>query len=242
MSFYETLSKYYDQVFPLSIPCRTFIEKHLPQDGGKILDIGCSTGELDIVLGEMGYNVLGIDLDEKMIEMAKGKIKDKPISVEFQVMNMENLEADLSQKKFDGIICIGNTLVHLSGIPQIKEVLKQMVSLLTTGGTIILQIINYDRIITQKVTELPLIENGDISFIREYDYDEKANKVMFKTTLEAKKENQKFQNEIPLFPLRYEEFKTMLVDLGLKNIEWYGNFNGVPYEWDSYATVVTAQK
>lgn len=242
MGFYETLSAYYDKVFPLSEPCKTFIEKHLIQDKGKILDVGCSTGELDIFLGEKGYEVLGIDLDQKMIQIANEKIAHKKLPVEFKVMNMEHLEANFSESQFDGVICIGNTLVHLSGILQIKGVLKQMVSLLKSGGVLILQIINYDRIITQNITELPLIDNEDVSFIREYDYNEPENKVIFKTTLKVKKTNEIFENEISLFPLRYEILKMMLTDLGLKNINWYGSFKGEPYDWNSYATVVTAQK
>lgn len=242
MGFYETLSAYYDEVFPLSNPCKTFIENNLLQYRGKILDVGCSTGELDIFLGEKGYEVLGIDLDEKMIKLANKKIMDKGLSNEFKVMNMENLETNLSSIKFDGIICIGNTLVHLSGIPQIKGVLKQMVSLLNTGGVLIIQIINYDRIITQNITELPPIENENISFVREYDYDGKNNKLAFNTTLKVKKTNKKFENKISLFPLRYEILKEMLFDLNLKNIKWFGNFKAEPYEWNSYATVVTARK
>lgn len=242
MKFYDTLSSYYDQVFPLSNPCKTFIEKHLTEHGRKILDVGCSTGELDIFLGKKGYEVLGIDLDQKMIGIAREKIMNQSLKVEFEVMNMNHLEEKLSFKGFDGIICVGNTLVHLPGMLQIKEVLKQMVSLLNTGGILILQIINYDRIITQNVTELPTIENENIVFIREYDYDEANNKVTFKTTLEIKESSEKFQNEISLYPLRFEGLKTMLSDLGLKNIRFYGNFSEDPYDWNSYATVVAAQK
>ncbi|WP_058486204.1 class I SAM-dependent methyltransferase [Defluviitalea phaphyphila] len=242
MGFYDTLSNYYDKVFPLSLPCKTFIEKNISKNKLDILDVGCSTGELDIFLGKKGHNVLGIDLDKKMIEIAKDKIKGEALKVEFKVMNMEELETNLSENKFDIVICIGNTLVHLSDIYKIKKVLKQMFSLLNPGGKIILQIINYDRIIAKDIKKLPLIENEDISFIREYDYNKESNKVIFKTTLEVKKENLKFENEISLFPLRFEELKTILYDLGFKNMEWYGNFNGVPYQWDSYATVVTAQK
>jgi len=242
MGFYDTLSTYYDKVFPLSNPCKDFIEKNLLQDKGKILDVGCSTGELDIFLGERGYKVLGIDLDEKMIQMANEKLDGRELPVEFKVMNMEHLGANLSGSQFDGIICIGNTLVHLPGIPQIKAVLKQMVSLLAPGGVLILQIINYDRIITQKITELPPIENDDVSFIREYDYHETENKVGFKTTLTVKKTNEKFENEISLFPLRYEALKAILSELKLENLNWYGSFKGEPYEWNSYAIVVTAKK
>ena len=242
MGFYETLSAYYDKVFPLSEPCKNFIEKHLIQDKGKILDVGCSTGELDIFLGEKGYEVLGIDLDQKMIQIANEKIAHKKLPVEFKVMNMEHLGANLSGSQFDGIICIVNTLVHLPGIPQIKAVLKQMVSLLAPGGVLILQIINYDRIITQKITELPPIENDDVSFIREYHCHETENKVGFKTTLTVKKTNEKFENEISLFPLRYEALKAILSELKLENLNWYGSFKGEPYEWNSYAIVVTAKK
>lgn len=242
IGFYETLSDYYDKVFPLSNPCKSFIEKQLTKTTNKLLDVGCSTGELDIFLGEKGYNVLGIDLDNKMIQMANDKINNREIPVQFKAINMENLQEDLSGETFDGIISIGNTLVHLTETTQIKEVLKQMAFLLNPQGVLIIQIINYDRIITQNVTHLPTIRNENISFIREYEYDENDNKVLFKTVLNVINENKKYENEISLFPLRYETLKSILLELGLKNIQWYGNFNGDPYEWDSYATIVTAQK
>lgn len=39
--------------------------------GGKILDIGCGTGDMLILLKELGWDVYGIDIDKKAIDKAK---------------------------------------------------------------------------------------------------------------------------------------------------------------------------
>src|SRR5262249_27861136 len=45
----------------------------LPSIRGSLLDIGCGTGSLSVVLAGLGYDVTGIDLSPEMISLAKAK-------------------------------------------------------------------------------------------------------------------------------------------------------------------------
>src|SRR3989338_6251916 len=64
--------------------------------GDSILDAGCGVGLNSEYLIKKGFNVLGIDFSEKMLEIAKGKVPDG----EFRVMDIRDLsELEIT---FDG--------------------------------------------------------------------------------------------------------------------------------------------
>jgi len=51
-------------------PTVSYIKKHVPE-GGSIIDLGCGSGLLAILLSSMGYEVLGIDNDPRIVDMAR---------------------------------------------------------------------------------------------------------------------------------------------------------------------------
>ena len=56
----------------------------------KILDVGCGSGTLvTLPLGELGYNILGIDLDETSIEFAK--VQNIFRNINFETKTVENI-------------------------------------------------------------------------------------------------------------------------------------------------------
>ncbi len=69
-----------------------FIEKETDSDRSqKILDIGCGTGRHSIELTKRGYDVLGIDLSDNMLERARVKAKAADLKIEFQMHDARNL-------------------------------------------------------------------------------------------------------------------------------------------------------
>ncbi|MEN8138225.1 MAG: class I SAM-dependent methyltransferase [Bacteroidota bacterium] len=89
---------------------------------GEILELGSGTGHWSKWLSEQGFEVLGIDISEKMLE--KAKEKNIPNST-FKAMNMFDLNFDDNSK--DAIIAI--TSLEFSTDPdktfsEIKRVLK----------------------------------------------------------------------------------------------------------------------
>jgi ubiquinone biosynthesis O-methyltransferase len=104
------------------------LKNNLNQKEINILDVGCGSGLLmTLPLGELGYNILGIDLDTTSIEFAKGQNLFK--SVCFEVNAIENIT-----EKYD-IILACEILEHLEDPVKFLNTLKLQ---LKTTGIIIL--------------------------------------------------------------------------------------------------------
>jgi len=84
------------------------LKQNLPQ-GSVVLDVGCGNGVISRSLGQLGYNVLGIDVSDKAIEKAN-QLNIYP-HVSFKVISAEQLVAE--GKKYDAIIC-SEVLEHLN--------------------------------------------------------------------------------------------------------------------------------
>src|SRR5690242_12850783 len=59
---------------------------------GKVLDIGCGTGEHTIMLTRLGYDVLGIDFSEAAIKEARANAAQKGVEARFEVADAMNLD------------------------------------------------------------------------------------------------------------------------------------------------------
>lgn len=98
----------------------------LVSTGGRILDVGSGGGYKSRYLIQKGFQVVGIDSSEKLIEIAKEEVPE----ARFIVMDMR--DADTLEQEFDGIFAQAS-LLH---IPK-KEVLKVLTTLnvkLRRGG------------------------------------------------------------------------------------------------------------
>ncbi len=248
MEFYTSFSEKYDQIFPLNLEKlklinQTFESLKRDKEDIRLLDVGCGTGSYAIALAEMGYKVVGIDLDPEMISLAKEK-ENKDLDVEFKEMGMLDLKGNFSSASFDGIYVIGNVLVHLSK-DEIGEFLESAAELLKENGRLFIQIVNYERILELGIDGLPTIysEDGTLRFERDYDYDQQENLIYFQTKLISELESKILQeNEIPLYPLRKDELVELLNETNFELKESYGNPKGDPFHpVESIPLIMTAE-
>ena len=229
MNFYKTIAKYYDDIFPLNHNTLYFLNNFFI-DKYKLLDIACATGTYVNHLSMNNHQVEGIDLDEDMIMIAKEKYNNQ-----FYLENMLNINY---HNNFDGVYCIGNSLVHLNSLEEIKVALFKMHQALKIGGKLVLQIINYDRIINKNITSLPTIKNDRIEFIREYNI--KDNIVNFNATLKC------FEGEFfatTKLLILFEKELRRLLETNFTNIISYDGFSEKPFEINnSIQLVITAER
>src|SRR4051794_34341132 len=82
---------------------RALLVQWLPPAPKRILDIGCGTGSLSLLLAELGHEVSGIDLSPAMIAQAQRKALAAGHPIAFQVMDAADPQLELQH--FDLILC-----------------------------------------------------------------------------------------------------------------------------------------
>jgi len=239
--FYSAISKYYSEIFPYQPAQLQFVKNMVGDLNGKyILDIGCATGELAFHLANAGAKITGIDLNEDLLQQAKSdKIYQ---NLHFQTGNMLELLTDFQYGQFDVVLCFGNTLVHLQSIELIRQMLKGVFTILKPGGKFLIQILNYDYITKEGISELPLIETENIRFIRKYGFEENNPLIRFQTDLFLKKEEKTISNETLLFELQSEVLVELLKNTGFKDIGLFSSFKQEPFGGKHLPLVVFVQK
>ena len=237
--FYESIAKVYDYIFPKNRKQLEFVEsiKKISNEE-KILDIGCATGNLTELLGEKTRNIVGIDLDKELLKEAK----EKHPNLNFENMNMLKINEKFEENSFDRVVSFGNTLVHLDSREEVEEFFQKVYKTLKFNGFFIVQIINYNRVIEKNIKNLPTINNEKVKFVRDYEYDKSIGKVDFITELTIKEANLNIKNNIKLLALTKIEIQKFLGEIGFRNIEFYGDFEGRELSDNSEALIFVAQK
>jgi len=239
--FYTSISRYYTEIFPFNPAQFIFIEKQLQElKNKKILDVGCATGELAFALAETGANITGIDLNDHLLQVAQEGIPQP--NLRFMAMDMLHLSDNFQNDHFDTVLCFGNTLVHLKELKEMKQFFFEVSKVLKKGGHFLLQILNYDHILDEKITELPLIENEILRFERRYRFEPESRLLHFHTDLHLKTENEVISNQTQLFALKSRELEYLLLQEGFKEIQLYANFNGDPIGGKHLSLVISCRK
>ncbi|MCT4594971.1 MAG: class I SAM-dependent methyltransferase [Anaeromicrobium sp.] len=239
MSFYEKLSTYYDVVFKTGENQLKFIKKYMG-DRKKLLDVAAGTGNYSISLSKDGYEVDSLELDSHMVDLLEDKATGESIDMDIYEMNMMDIhEID---KRYDGVYCIGNSLVHLNGKEEIGQFLKKTYDMLNHNGVIIIQIVNYDRVMKNNVTKLPTIDRSQEGVLFERLYSRKDDKVIFTGNLSIIEENKEYTSHVELFPLLKEDLEELLKRAGFRNMKFFGGFDESEYSDETFANVIVAYK
>jgi glycine/sarcosine N-methyltransferase len=242
MGFYEQIAPYYDYIFPAGEGQLRFIQKAAGLPPKKMLDVACGSGEYSVKLAQLGYEVWASDIDAEMVRLAGQKAIDNKVDVKTFISDMQQLNQHISEQ-FDCIFCIGNSIVHVGSAEAILSAVLQMKSRLAPGGKLLLQIINFDRVLAKGVTSLPTIYNQEINleFQRNYIRDDGRGLIYFDTVLTVNKGNEqnRFENRVELFPVKALPLKDILTKAGFSTINLFGGFNREPYIPDESFLLVT---
>jgi len=237
MDFYRALSKYYDEIFPLKGPQKTFLLYYLKQESlTSVLDIGCGTGTFAIETSKTGVQVHGVDLSDEMIQISKKKAQEIGSSASFSLADMRDLSS--INKEFDGVFCLGNTLAHVSGEIELKDVLTQFGE---KGTHLLVQTVNYDRMLAKQVKEFPIIKTSHLAFYRQYTY-RLDGLIDFTMKIEFPDTRQSVSGINLLFPIKCASLKKALLETGWGVTGQWGNFDKEAWTEGSAATVIEAKR
>lgn len=242
MVFYNELFKYYDYIYPIDPIILKFLMNHI-KSNNKILNAACGSGEYCIGLTRNNYDVTGIDFHENIINIAINEAKKLNLKIDFQACNLLSLNKTFNNDEFSSIICIKNSLSYLNSLDEVYTVLKNFYNLLQTRGNLILQFINYNKLLNYNANEFSTtIKNNRLGIEFTKRYEVYSDKILFSSIL---KDNdvKLFDNTTNLLTLNYNDLNNILNDIGFKQIRIFGDFTGCVFnENQSNKVVFTCKK
>lgn len=241
---FTNLAGYFDAMFPVGeMQMRLIREALQSATGRRVLDAACGSGGCSLALSREGYTVTGIDPDPGMIAYAKEKAYQTGADVTFRLEDVCRIKE--RDEEFSAIVCLGNALPQLLTDEDIQQAVCELYRVLTKGGILILENVNYDWVLKARPQHLPIL--GDIaagvSYSRAYAYREDGL-IDFTTclTILDGEEKREYGGKITLRPLKRDELTMWLANCGFKEVNIFGGFDKQPFSEDSLYTVILARK
>ncbi|GHD50822.1 3-demethylubiquinone-9 3-methyltransferase [Marinobacter persicus] len=116
-----------------------YIDERVPLAGKKVVDVGCGGGLLSEGMALRGAHVVGIDMGEAPLSVARLHSLDSGVKVDYRQTTVEALAADPEHAgQYDVVTC----LEMLEHVPDPGSVIKACAQLLRPGGHLFVSTIN----------------------------------------------------------------------------------------------------
>lgn len=247
MSWYDELfNQDYDRVyFPAFTPERNLAEADfiesvlLMPKGGQVLDLACGHGRHAIELAKRGYQVMGLDLSSRFIEMARQAAQLEELT------NAEFLVGDMRESyfvnRFDAIYSYFTSFGYFSDAEN-KKVLENVSRALVKGGVFLLETVNRDWTI-HKVEHQPRRWDElepDFYLLEDISFNAHTSRIHTKRIIFDKGQRRTVEYDIKLYT--HSELEDMLEEVGLQVISTFGNKDLIPYSVSSPRMIIVSKK
>ncbi len=237
---YDSLSADYDRFvnWPARLAAEMpFLEQRLAAAGARrVLDAACGTGQHAVALARRGMTVSAADPSAGMITRARANASASGVPIRFEQAGFGGMGRVFGKASFDALLCLGNSLAHVSDAAALAAAVGDFADCLAEGGLLILQNRNYDKVLAARerwFDPQSSAEGGrEWVFVRFYDFEANGSITFHILTLAREKEGDWKQavSSTRLWPLRTAVLTGALRCAGFESLEPYGSARGEPFD------------
>ncbi len=125
------LAPFHDWIVPITLDLAGEVE------GCRVCDLACGQGVVARRLAQRGARVLGIDVSEKLLDLARLYERDEPRGVDYEGGDAQTLDA-VPDGAFDGVICN----MSLMDIPDLDATLDTVSRVLRPDGWFVFSVVH----------------------------------------------------------------------------------------------------
>jgi glycine/sarcosine N-methyltransferase len=206
------------------------------------LDAGCGTGSTALALAAEGVRATGIDISDRMIVKAGDNACNLDIeNVDFITSLFEDAGHKIDSK-FDVIFCLGNSLVHIMPGLALEKTIDSFERLLNPDSVLIIQLLNYEKILNHKERIIDIHREGNTEFIRFYDF---IGDILNFNILHIEWDNETVRHQLQTtqhYPYQLAELSEQLGKYNFVIEEIYGNIKMDSYNPETSPNLVVAAR
>ncbi len=186
-------------------------------EGKDLLDIACGEGTFAVKMAEKGFDVVGIDISPKQIEIAKEKDVDEEI--DFKIQDMRELS---SQGRFDVVTCWYDSLNYILDKEDLRRVFKGVYNSLRKDGIFVFDM-NTIYVMEEIWDEQTLVkEDSRERFdMVEQNYDEEKHITSMKLTSFLREDDERWRKIEEVHRERaygFEELREIFKEVGFEEL------------------------
>jgi ubiquinone/menaquinone biosynthesis C-methylase UbiE len=241
--FFDELSVQYDLMIPFekAIERKKELFKNLLKDSKKtIADIGCGTGSDSLSLVGIGHKVTSFDPSAQMLNKARVNAKSSGLDLDSYQFGASEIPDDFNDK-YNVVISFGNSFANIP-TDEFESSVFKCYSLLREDGELYIQILNYEKILSEKKRIVNITTSDEKYFVRFYDFNE--NQIVFNILQfdKAKPADHKLIST-KIYAYSTDDFTMALRKAGFRINKYYGSFNFLPFDpQTSNDLIITAVK
>lgn len=193
MEAYTSFAEVYDQ-FMDNVPYREwadFLQEILQKEGindGLVLDLGCGTGSMTEELAGRGYDMIGVDNSEDMLEIAMEKRQESGHDILYLLQDMQEFELYGTVR---AVVSVCDSVNYVTEKEELEQVFRLVNNYLDPGGIFVFDF-NTEYKYREVLGDRTIAENReDSSFIWDNYYYEEEHMNEYELTLFIQEADQK---------------------------------------------------
>lgn len=206
--------------------------------GAKILDAGCGPGRISVELALRGLEVTGVDLIQSELDAAAETAADENVDLELVRADLRTFKSD---KKFDCAVNLYTSFGYCDTIEEDAQILKSIFDSLRDGGYFILENLSRETAI-MNFTEGEWFERAGKTVLTQFEVVGAWEGLRSRWILIDNKTGGRIDHEFVQRLYSAVELKRILLGLGFKSVEIYGNYDFSPYNQNAKTMVIVARK
>ena len=249
MDAYTSFASVYD-TFMDNIPYEEWAEylisllKEYDIKDGLVLDLGCGTGNMTEILASSGYDMIGVDNSEEMLDIAMGKRMESGNDILYLLQDMREFELYGTVK---AVVSICDSINYITEEEDLEEVFRLVNNYLDPRGIFIFDfntVYKYQEILgNQTIAE----DRENCSFIWENYYDEEDKINEYELSLFIKENDsdlyRKYQETHYQKAYNLETIQSLIKKSGLEYVTAYDAFTrNMPTEISERIYVIARER
>ena len=205
--------------------------------GSTVEDLGCGRGRHAIPIARQGYRVTGVDLSEKMLDLARTRARKEGVSVEWV---REDMRVFRRPAAFDLCLSLFTSFGYFPD-EENQVVLNNVGGSRREGGTLPLDLRNAGTGVSRLENWAQTITVPSGMLRMSIRFDRRTMRATAEHML-TRQDGIRISSTFDVRVYSMEELETMLRNAGLRVRNFYGSLTGDPFTDDSSRMVVVSVK